>query len=127
MRNEDRQPHIREMKAITHRDKRQGHNMMRHQLVIILPRLLQAQNKNDSLLQPVCSLEQVIKFEMRIVCVVRRVLIHASCVEVPDRRPAHDIQSPWSCEGKVDGSIHLLHEARLLRPTLQAASSRQWT
>lgn len=50
---------------------------------------------------------------------VREALVHASGVEVPDRRVAHDIDAPGPDKGKVDGRVHLLHEACLLAPGLE--------
>ena len=50
MRNIDRQSHGRKMKAIAQANQRQSNHMMRHQLLEILPRLLQHKTQHNGLL-----------------------------------------------------------------------------
>lgn len=56
---------------------------------------------------------------------MRESLIHALRVKIPDRRPAHDINSKRTYDCEIYGSVRLLHEARLLRPALQSTTLRQ--
>ena len=56
---------------------------------------------------------------------VRESLIHAGRVEVPDRRPAHDIQPEGSEDAEVDGGVELFHEPALLPSTSDPESDCQ--
>ena len=119
------QAHIREMEAVTQEDQRQGHDVMADKLLEILARLLHAQQKHDSLLRPVRGLEEVVELEGGVVGAVREGLVHGARIEVPQRRAAHHVQPTRPRDAKVDGRVHLLHEARLLGAGLDAAGPGQ--
>lgn len=114
-----RQSHVGEVEAVAETDQSQGDQVMADKLLVVLARLLHAQHEHDQLLRPVSGLEQVVEFEIRFVKLVRETLVHASGVEVPHRRMAHDVHAPWPKKGKVDGRVHLLHEACLFAPGLE--------
>lgn len=91
MRDVDRQAHIREMEAVAQPNQRKRHNMMADKLFEILPRLLQQQAEHEGLLRPIASLQQIIRFEQTLVRTMREPFKHAHRVEIPHRRPRHDI------------------------------------
>jgi hypothetical protein len=105
--------HVREMEPIAQANERKRNDMVQYQLLEILARLLQLQHQHNSLLRPVCCLQQVISLEVRLVSAVREPLVHASRVEVPDGCARHDPQSERSKDGKVHGGVCLLHKASL--------------
>lgn len=86
-----RQTHMREMEPVAECNERQRDDVMSDQLFEVLPRFLQLQHQNDPLLCPVAGLQQIVCFEHPFQCLVRVSLKHASRVEIPHRRPAHDI------------------------------------
>ena len=51
-------------------------------------------------------------------------LIHARGVEVPDRRPAHDVDAQRPGDAEVDGGVELLHESALFPTPADAAFDR---
>ena len=55
---------------------------------------------------------------------VRERLVHASGVEVPHGRAAHNIQTEGAEDAEVDGRVRLLHEATLSRPRSKATLPR---
>ena len=120
MRDINRNTHIREMEPITQPNQRQSHNMMSHQLLKILPRLLQPQTQHNKLLSPITRLQQVIRFKHALVRSMWEPLKHACRIEIPHRRPAHHIQSQRSKDGKVNSGVDLFHEAVLLCAALDA-------
>ncbi|KAL8371345.1 hypothetical protein RB595_001256 [Gaeumannomyces hyphopodioides] len=95
-------------------------DVMGDQLLEVLARLLHAEYKDQSLLGPVGSLEQVVEFEIGVVGAVGEVLVHAAGVEVPDRGAAHDVHAGGPEDAKVDGRVGLLHEAGLFAPRAHA-------
>ncbi len=118
--NVNREPHVRKVEAITQPDQRQRHDMMPDQLPKILPRLLQLHTQHDRLLRPITRLEQVIGLEHALVGAVRETFKHALGVEIPDRRPGHDVEAQGAEDEKVHGRVDLLHEAVLLRAGFDA-------
>src|SRR6266536_1157856 len=98
---------------------------MSNQFLEVLSWLLHSQHQDDSLLCPVRRLEQVVEFEDAFVRLRGEGLVHAPRVEIPHWCPAHDVQSTWTQDGEVDGSVHLFHKSRLLRPTLQSTTPCQ--
>lgn len=120
MRDIHRNPHIRKMKPITQPNERQRDDMMRHQLLKILPRLLQHQHQHNSLLRPVTRLQQVIRLKNRLMRAVRKPLVHARRVEIPHGAAAHDPDAEGPVDPKVQRGVGLLHEAGLLRAPADA-------
>ena len=57
---------------------------------------------------------------------VWEILIHACGVEVPDRRPRHDIQPQGTKNDKVHGCVGLLHESVLLCTGANAVGDCDW-
>lgn len=105
-----REANVSEMKPIAQRDERQRDDVMPHKLFEIFSGLLQLQHKDDSLLGPVASLEQVISLEKALMLPVGEAFKHRGRVEVPNVGATHDIETKRAEYGKVDGRIHLLHE-----------------
>ena len=91
MRDIDRHTHIREMKPITQPNQRQSDNVMSHQLLEILPRLLQSQTQHNKLLSPIARLQQVIRLEHALMRPMWKPLKHARCIEIPHWRSTHHI------------------------------------
>lgn len=120
-----RKTHVRKVEAITQRNQRQRDDMVSNQLLEILPRLLQLQEQHNRLLGPVTRLEQVIRLEHRLVLTMREPFKHSGRVEVPDVRPAHDVQTERSEDPEVDGRVHLLHEAGRLALAFDSAVHRE--
>jgi hypothetical protein len=125
MRDVHRNPHVREMEAVAQPNQRQRNDMVQHQLLEILSRLLQLQHQNDSLLRPVRRLQQVVSLEGSLVRAVRETLVHARRVEIPHRRARHDPQPERSKDSKIHGGIRLLHEARLFPTALDPCADGQ--
>lgn len=121
----NRQTHIREMKPIAQADERQADDVMGNQLFEILARLFHAQQHHDSLLGPVCRLEQVVKLEDGLVGLMGKRLVHPVGVEVPHRRATHDVHPRGTQEAEVDGRVELFHKAGLFGPRFQARSLSQ--
>lgn len=66
--------------------------MVHDEFFKVLPRLLELQEENDTLLQPVRSLEEIVRLEVCGVGAVRVELIVGSAIEVPDGGVVHNIQ-----------------------------------
>lgn len=107
------------MEAVAETDESQGDQVVADKLLVVLAGLLHAQHEHNKLLRPVGGLEQIVEFEVGLVELVREAFVHASGVKVPDRRVAHDIDAPGPDKSKVDGRVHLLHEACLLALALE--------
>lgn len=119
--------HISEMEAITQPDQSQSNNMMHDQLFKVLSRLLQHQHKDKTLLSPIRCLQQIIGLDDTLMRTMGKALEHASCVEVPYRGAAHDVQAKRTVDAEVHGGVELFHEARLFPATLDAPSNSKWT
>lgn len=120
-----RQSNVGKVVAVGQRNQRQADNVVAHELLVVLARLLHAQEQDDGLLRPVGRLEQVVKLEDGLMGLVWEPLVHAGGVEVPHRRPAHDIHAPRPGDAEVDGGVHLFHEAGQLAARLEAGVARQ--
>lgn len=125
MRDVHSNTHISEMEPIAQPNKRQRDDVVQHQLLEVLARLLQLQHQHDRLLRPVCRLQQVVGLEVRLVGAVREALVHASRVEVPDGCARHDPEAERSEDGEVHGCVCLLHEARLFSTALDSGADGQ--
>jgi len=119
-----RDTHVSEMKAITAPNQRQRNDMMQHQLLKVLARLLEHEDQHQSLLRPVARLEEVVRLEDRLVTPVGKTLEHARGAKVPHGAPTHDINPQRPEDAKIDGRVELLHEPRLLGPTLDPQPHR---
>lgn len=126
MRNVDGKSHVREVKTVAQPNERYTDDVMSDQLPEVLARLLHSQQQHDGLLRPVGRLEQVIELEHSLVSLVGKALVHAPSVEVPDRRPTHDVHTGRSQDAKVQRRVHLLHKARLLAARLEATVAGEW-
>lgn len=115
---------VSEVEAVAETNQSQTDNVVTNKLVVVLARLLEPQNQDDSLLSPVGSLEQVVELNRGLVRLVGEILVHAASVEVPDRSAAHDIHARRAEDTKVDGSVGLFHKTRLLA-LAEARSSRK--
>lgn len=88
--------------------------MVPHELLEIFPGLLQLQAQHNGLLRPIACLQQVICLEYPFVASVWKAFEHSTCVEIPDRRPRHDVQPQRSKDAEVNCCVRLFHEAVLL-------------
>lgn len=75
--------------------------MVTDELLKVLTRLLHSQEEDDGLLGPVGSLQEVVELDNALVRSMRETLVHAACVEVPNRRAAHDVHASRSQNAKV--------------------------
>jgi len=116
MRDVHRNPHVRKMKSVAQPDQANSDNMMRNQLLKVLPRLLQHKQQHNRLLRPVTRLKEIVRLDDGLVRAVREALVHANRVEVPHRRPAHDPDTKRPVQRKVQRRVRLLHEPRLFIP-----------
>ena len=57
---------------------------------------------------------------------VRERLVHAGRIKPPNRCPAHDVNAKRAEDCEVDGGVHLLHEAALLRSCHYAIGTSHW-
>lgn len=85
--------------------------MVCYELLKVLAPFLDAQQHDNGLLRPIRSLKEVVKLKNGLMGFMGVELIHASRVEVPCWRSAHNIYACRSHECKVDGCVHLLHKA----------------
>lgn len=104
-------PHVCKVEPITQEDQGQCDDVVSNQLFKVLPGLLQLQQQDNGLLGPVRRFQQVVRLEIRLVLSVREPLEHGRGVEVPDIRPAHDVQTERAEDRKVHGRVDLFHEA----------------
>ena len=125
MRDVHSDAHVSEVEAVAQSNKRERDDVVQHQLLEILTRLLKLQHQDNSLLRPVRSLQQVVSFEASLVSSVREALVHASGVEVPHRRARHDPQTERTEDGKVHCGVCLLHEASLFPTALDSGADGQ--
>ena len=91
MGDKDRQTRISEMEAVASSNQSNSEEMVRHQFVIIFPRLFQAHCQDQDLLKPVCTLYQIIELE-RSVVYWRIICKHCAVIEIPYQCPFHDIK-----------------------------------
>lgn len=99
--------------------------MMGDQFLKVLPWLLLSEKEHNHLLRPVRCLEEVVRLDLREVCLVRETLVHALGVEIPNRRLSHDVQSQGTQDAKVKSCVSLFHEACLFTPCLHARFDRK--
>ena len=99
--------------------------MVRNQLLVVLARLLKAQQHHDALLRPVRRLKEVVELEAGLVRAVREGLVHARRAKVPHGAPAHDVDARRAHEAEVDGRVHLLGEALQLASALDAVAAAE--
>lgn len=118
-------PDVSEVEPVAQRNERQCHDVVPNKLLEVLPPLLQAEQHDDSLLGPVCSLEKVVELEGRVMRLVGVRLEHAPRVVVPHRRARHHPQAGGAHDAKVHGRVHLLHEALLLATGRDAGGARE--
>lgn len=123
--NVDGNAHVRKVEAVAQPNERQRHHMVRHQLLVVLARLLEAKKHHNALLRPIRRLEEVVELEGSLVRAVRKILVHAGRVKVPDGATAHHINTRRAHAAKVDGRVHLLGEAHLLALALDAVDAAQ--
>lgn len=117
--------HVGEMEAVAAPNQRNSDDVVAHEFLEVLARLLEHQHQHNGLLRPVARLEQVVRLDDGLVGSVREALVHADRVEVPHGRARHDPDAERAVETKVQRRVRLLHEARLLRPLFDAIANRQ--
>ena len=125
MGDEDGDAHVGKVEAIAQPDQGEGDDVMQNQLLEVLSRFLQHEQQHQALLSPVAGLQKIIGLEQALVAAVWKALEHARRVEVPDRRPAHDVHAKGTVDAKVHGRVGLFHEASLLASVLDSSSNRQ--
>ena len=124
--NIDWKTHVGEVETVRRPDKGDGDDVVHHELLKVLAWLLHSEDKHNSLLCPVCTLEEVVELEVAIKSFVWVSLKHAGHSEVPNRSMAHNPESQRSSAAEVDGRIHLLHKASLLGSRLKTGLDSQW-
>ena len=92
----DSNAHVCEVEPVTQGDEGQSDDMVSHKLFKVLARLLHAQQQNNGLLRPVRSLKQIVKLDHSLVGFMWEGLVHASRIEVPYWRSAHNINAHGS-------------------------------
>lgn len=120
----DGDANVGKVEAVAEADEGQADNVVADELLVVLARLLHAQDEDEGLLGPVGGLEEVVELDDGLVGLVGEVLVHAAGVEVPNGRAAHDVQAGRAEKEEVDGRVRLLHEASLLGAA-QAGASRK--
>lgn len=110
----DSNAHVGEVEAVAEANESQTDNVVADELLEVLATLLHAEDENDGLLRPVGGLEEIVELDDALVGAVRVALVEAASVEVPDRGAAHDVHAKGAEDAKVDGRVHLLHEAGVL-------------
>lgn len=115
MRDVNRQSHVGEMKPIAQPNQRQGDDVMSDKLPVISTWFFKPETENQGLLGPVTRLQQIVGLEKSLVGSIRKRLVHAGSVEIPDRGAIHDIQAIGTESPEVEGGVHLFHEAILFR------------
>ena len=103
------------METVAETNETKSDDVVSNKLLEVFARLLHAKNKNNGLLQPVCSREEVIELDDALLSAVRVVLVHAGSVEVPNGRSAHHVEASGAENAEINGRVGLLHEASLLR------------
>jgi len=124
MRDVHRNPHVRKMKPVAQPNQADSNNMMRNQLLKVLPRLLQHKQQHNRLLRPVTRLEQIVRLDNRLVCAMWETLIHPNRIEVPHRRATHDPDTKRPVQRKIQRRVRLLHEPALFIPVLDPKLDR---
>lgn len=84
---------------------------MRDKLLEILPRLLHPRRQDDRLLQPIRSLQQIIRLQQRRHLQHRVRRPECGSVVPPDRETGHDVDTEGAEEAKVDGGVALFGES----------------
>lgn len=110
----DGQTDVSEVEAVAEADESQSDNVVTNKLLEILARLLHTQDEDNGLLSPVGRLKEVVELDRSQMGLVGEPLVHAAGVEVPHGSMAHDPEAKRTQDTKVDGRVHLLHEAGLL-------------
>ena len=127
VRDVDCNAHVCEVEAVTQRNKCKRDNMMANELFEVLPRLLQLQHEDEGLLGPVTRLQQIVGFEDRFMRSVWESLKHSRRIKVPKGTPRHHVQAEGPKDGKVHGSVHLLHKSALLVSASNAIPEGKWS
>ena len=126
MRDVDCNAHVCEVEAVAQPNKCKRDNMMANKLFEVLPRLLQPQQEDDGLLGPVTRLQQIVGFEGSFLRSMWESLKLSRRIDIPKWTPRHHVQGEWPKEGKVHGSVHLLHKSALLVSASNATPESQW-
>lgn len=114
VRDVHRQAHVRKVEPIAQPDQGQRNDMVSHEFLEILPRLLKQHNQHQRLLRPITRLQEIIGFEKGVVRAVGECFVHARGVEIPDRGVIHDVKTIRTEDAKVDARVGLFQEAVLL-------------
>lgn len=107
----DANAQISKMESVAEADKSQGNDVVAHELLEVLSRLLQLQQQHNCLLGPVTCLQQVKRLEVRLMLPVREAFKHGSRVKVPNIGPAHHVKTKRTKNAKVKPCVHLFHES----------------
>ena len=121
----DTNSQIGEMEPVAQSNQGQGDDVVSNELLEVLSGLLQLQQQDNRLLGPVACLKQVECLEERLMFSVRESLKHGSRVEVPDIRPAHDIETERTENAKVDCRVYLFHKPCRLAFAANSAPDRE--
>ena len=116
---------VGKVKAVAEGNERQRHDVVRHELLEVLARLLEPQHHDEGLLGPVRGLEQVVELEGGLVRRVGEALVRGANVKVPHDGAAHHVDARGARKGKVQRRVGLLHEALLLAAGDEAVGARE--
>lgn len=89
--NKDSKANPSEVETVAQGDKAESDNVMSNKLFEILARFLKLKKEYNALLEPICSLEEIIGLEVGSVGAVGVRFVVSSGVEVPDWSLVHDV------------------------------------
>lgn len=89
--NKDSKTNPGEVETVAQGDKAESDNVMPNKLFEILARFLKLKKEDNALLEPICSLEEIIGLEVGGVGAVGVCFVVSSAVEVPDWSLVHDV------------------------------------
>ncbi|KAG7731931.1 hypothetical protein KL948_002864 [Ogataea haglerorum] len=102
--------HPREVEPVRQADQQHRDDVVEHELLEVLARLLQLQDQHHALLRPERRLRQVVELEQVEVGDVRVLLVERPRVEVPHRRLLHHVQPQRAAHAVVAHRVRLLRE-----------------
>ena len=89
--------------------------MMSNELSVVPAWFFKSETEHQGLLGPVTRLQEIVGLEKSLVSTVRKCLVHAGGVEIPDWGAVHDIQAIGAKDTEIQGGVGLLHEAIFFR------------
>lgn len=103
------------MKPIAQPNQRQRNDVMSDKLPVVSTWFFEPETEDQGLLGPVTRLQQIVGLEKSLVGSIRKCLVHARGVKIPNWGAVHDIQTIRAKGTEIEGGVHLFHEAILFR------------